>query len=290
MPPPLPQIDGVEHHHVSARGVRLHYAEAGEGVPLVAVHGAPQNWWIWRNQIASFAAAGYRVICPDLRGYGWSEKPPRGYRKEELMLDVLALLDELGIERTHWVGHDFGAYTGMLAALSHPDRIERFVALSIPHPWGRTRFDPRLAASTWYQFVLASPLLGRLVIEQLRFPRLMLTKGRVVGSYTDEELSVYESTLREPGATEALTQTYRTLVVHELPGWVGGAFREMRLTVPTLWMVGDADPVAKHADDGIRDHADDATFVRVPGAGHFLPEEMPDLVVERTLEHLSAVG
>src|SRR5947209_11188460 len=173
MPPPLPEIEGVEHRYATVRGVQLHYAEAGAGTPLVLVHGAPQNWWMWRDQIMPFAAAGYRVICPDLRGYGWSEKPPRGYRKDELMLDVLALLDELGIERTCWVGHDFGAMTGMLAALGHPERIERFVSLSIPHPWTRRRFDPRMAASTWYQFVLASPILGRVAIDWVGFPRLM---------------------------------------------------------------------------------------------------------------------
>jgi pimeloyl-ACP methyl ester carboxylesterase len=183
-----------------------------------------------------------------------------------------------------YVGHDWGAYAGMLAALRHPDRIERLVACSIPHPWPEQRSLPRLLASGWYQLLLASPVLGKLAIGRLGFPRLMLQRGRANGSYTDEELAVYTDVLEQPDATEASMRIYRQFLLKELVPAATSAFKEERLTVPTRWLVGDADPVSRNADQGYRDHADDMTLEHVPGVGHFLPEEVPDLLRERVLE------
>jgi pimeloyl-ACP methyl ester carboxylesterase len=176
----------------------------------------------------------------------------------------------------------------MLAVLSHPERFERFVALSIPHPWGRRRFNPMLALSATYQLVLSAPLLGKLSVRRLGAARLALRRARSVGRFSDEEIATYADTLTSPDGAQASMQTYRSFLLHDLPSFVSGAYRDLRLTVPTLWIVGERDQLARHADDGIEDHADDAQLVRIPGAAHFLPEEVPDLVLERSLEFLSA--
>jgi pimeloyl-ACP methyl ester carboxylesterase len=202
------------------------------------------------------------------------------------MRDILGLLDVLGIERVRYVGHDWGAYAGMLAALRHPERIERFVCLSIPHPWQQSRSIVELVGSAWYQALLASPVLGKLAIGRLGFPRVVLTKGRVIGSYTDHELDAYLSVLRQPDATEASMRMYRHFLLKELAPALSGAFNDERLTVPTRWIVGEKDRVSGNADEGYREHADQMTLEKVPGAGHFLPEEVPDLVRERVLEFL----
>ena len=178
MPPPLPHVGGVEHRYATVNGVRLHYAEAGSPAaePVVLQHGWPQHWWIWRDLIGPLSER-FRVIVPDLRGHGWSEKPARSYRKDVLMRDEFALLDELDIERVRWVGHDWGAWVGMLAALRHPERIERFVSLSIPHPWPRERHVLKTLSTGWYQVVLASPGLGKLAVARLGMPKLMLSEA-----------------------------------------------------------------------------------------------------------------
>src|SRR3712207_1051413 len=100
---------GVEHHYVSARGLDFHVAEAGDGLPLVMLHGWPQHWWMWRYVMPRLADR-FRLIAPDLRGFGWSDAPEGPYDKQTLADDVLAVLDELGVGRFRVMGHDWGAY------------------------------------------------------------------------------------------------------------------------------------------------------------------------------------
>jgi pimeloyl-ACP methyl ester carboxylesterase len=288
MPPPIPELPGVEHRYELVEGLRLHYAEAGppDGEVVLLQHGWPQHWWMWRDLIGPLSDR-FRVIAPDLRGHGWSQKPAADYRKDALMRDLLGLLDNLEIERVRWVGHDWGAYTGMLAALRHPERLERFVAFSIPHPWQQSRSVFDIASSAWYQVVLSAPVVGKLAIGRLGFPRLVLTAAREKGTYTDEELETYMAVIREPDAVEASMRMYRHFLLHELIPAATGGFKEERLSVPTRWIVGEKDRVSGSADDGYRDHADDMTLEKLSGVGHFVPEEVPDLVHERVLDFLA---
>ena len=280
--PPLPQLSGVEHHDATVNGFRMHYAEAGSGDPLVLLHGWPQHWWMWRDLIGPLAKR-FRVIVPDLRGHGWSEKPRSSYRKQEFADDVVALLDALGLDRVRLAGHDWGAITSLLVAAGHPERIERMVAMSVPHPWQR-KPDPIAMAATTYQLVLSGPW-GRFAIQN-GFMRQMLKMGRSIGSFSAEEIQTYEAIQREPDAVAASVQVYRTFVTREMPEWLRGRFVPGRLTVPTLWLVGEHDVLARNSDDGYRGHADEMTLEKIPGANHFMPEEMPDRIVERMLAFL----
>jgi pimeloyl-ACP methyl ester carboxylesterase len=278
----IPDVEGVTHREVAVRGIRLHIAEAGAGEPLVLLHGWPQHWWMWRHQIPPLAER-FRVIAPDLRGMGWSDKPRSTYSKQEFADDLVALLDALGLDRVRLVGHDWGAISGLLAVAGHPQRFERFAALSVPHPWQR-RIDPIAALATTYQLVLAGPW-GKFAIQH-GFMRLMLKEGRSIGSYTPEEIEEYEAIQREDDAVAASVRVYRTFLTREMSRWLRGSYVPGRLTVPTLWLAGTNDILARNADDGYRDHADDMTLEKVDGANHFMPEEMPDVVTQRLLAFL----
>jgi pimeloyl-ACP methyl ester carboxylesterase len=275
--PPLPELPGVDHRYETVNGIRMHYAGAGGGEPLVLLHGWPQHWWMWRDLIGPLAER-FRVIVPDLRGHGWSGKPASSYRKAELASDVVALLDRLGLDRVRLAGHDWGAITSLLVASEHPERVERMVAMSVPHPWQR-RPDPVATLATAYQLVLAGPW-GRFAIQH-GFMRQMLKGGRSIGSFSAAEVEAYEAVQREPDAVAASVQMYRTFLTRELPAWVRGSFVPRRLTVPTLWLVGEHDILARNSDDGYRAHADDMTLEVVAGANHFMPEEMPAQIVDR---------
>ena len=101
------------HRDVSANGIRLHVAELGEGPLVLLLHGFPEFWWSWRHQLTSLAEAGYRAVAVDLRGYGDSDKPPRGYDGFTLAGDVAGLVKALGAQRAHLVGHAWGGAAGV---------------------------------------------------------------------------------------------------------------------------------------------------------------------------------
>jgi pimeloyl-ACP methyl ester carboxylesterase len=280
---PIPELPGVEHRFAEVRGVRIHYAEAGEGPPLVLQHGWPQHWWAWRELIGPLAET-HRVICPDLRGLGWSEGSRSGYEKPELAKDLLALLDALELEQVGLIAHDWGAFVGFLVCLEHPERFSKFLALSIPHLWPpEGPPDPRRLLRLWYQVVISAPVLGPLAIKG-GFPRAILQKARVQGKFSDVELELYETTLRQPASVHASAQIYRTFLRGEVIPLARGAYRSQRLTVPTVLMVGDRDAIGKDMGEGFRDHADDMKLEWVPGIGHFLPEEDPGAVLARARE------
>jgi pimeloyl-ACP methyl ester carboxylesterase len=282
MLPELPSLPGVEHRHVAVRGVRIHVAEAGAGEPLVLQHGWPQAWWCWRKMIPALAER-YRVIVPDLRGHGWSEEPRAGYEKESLAQDLIGLLDALGHERVRLVGHDWGAFAGFLACLRAPERFERFVAMSMVHPWIRP--NPRRLPTYVYQAIISAPLLGPLTVRSVpQFTALMFRAGLARRDAVDpESLALYQSLVSAHyRATVAL---YRTFLVREARPLLGGAYRDRRLTVPTRLIAGDRDPVmSDEVLTGFTEHADDMAVELIAGSGHFLPEEDPEQATKRVLE------
>src|SRR5215210_8119198 len=138
VPVPMPELPGVRHRFLPlSTRVRVHLAEAGPGdaPPILCLHGWPQHWFIWRRVIPLLSDQ-YRLLCPDLRGFGWSGWPADGdFRKDRLAEDAVALLDRLEIDRAHVIGHDWGAWVGMLLAVNASDRLRALLALGIVHPW-----------------------------------------------------------------------------------------------------------------------------------------------------------
>ena len=287
----LPHLDGVAHRFVDAGGLRVHVAEAGEGEPLVLLHGWPQNWWAWRKLIPPLAER-YRVICPDLRGHGWTEAPPGGYEKKGLAGDLLALLDALELERVRLVGHDWGGFAGFLACVRAPERFERFLALNIIHPWYRGRPTPRAVVATIaYQGPIITPLLGTTLLR--RVPLFIRTIMRLGSErrdvWTDADLAIFTDQFREPERARATVSVYRAFQFRELPALLTGRYETGRLRTPTLLLVGVGDAVVRVKGlDGWEEHADDMLVESLPGCGHFPAEERPDAVLERALPFFEA--
>ncbi|WP_454859282.1 alpha/beta fold hydrolase [Promicromonospora soli] len=138
--PPLPEAPGFDHFVVETPGLRTHVASIGEGEPVVLLHGFPEHWWQWHAIAPVIAAGGYRVICPDLRGAGWTLADDPHIERETRLRDLLALFDALHIERAHLVSHDMGAITAMQLTYDHPERVRTAVQLSVPP--GFMKFSP----------------------------------------------------------------------------------------------------------------------------------------------------
>ncbi|HVY77041.1 MAG TPA: alpha/beta hydrolase [Solirubrobacterales bacterium] len=279
-----PELDGVTHRYVDVPGVRLHVAEAGEGAPILLLHGWPQHWWIWRKVIPALARE-HRVICPDLRGFGWSEAPPGRYEIAELAADMVALLDALELDRVDLIGHDWGGYTGFLLCLDAPERVRNYLALGIVHPWFEPpKPSPRALQRTAYQFILAAPVLGESVLRFLPgFVKLALRRGAHPSMrWSEEELACFADSFRPRDHALASSHVYRSFLLRELPRLKKGHYRSQRSSVPTRILTGEADPVIRmDVLGGYEPYADDMSVEEIPGCGHFIAEEKPEVVVER---------
>ena len=267
-----PTISGVRHVDIDAGGLRMHVALAGapDAPPLLLVHGWPQNWWAWRGLIPTLAER-FRVIAPDLRGHGWSEAPATGYEKEQLTTDLLALLDALDVRQTTWIGHDWGAWSGFLAALRAPERIERMLALCIPHPWTPVR--PRQLALLGYQGPLSTPVLGPRVAN--RMARAILQSGRRGERLSAADLALFAD--RIPAAVTVAM--YRTFLTREMAPLARGRYDESRLQVPSTLMVGADDLVTGGTKVGEVDGQPEMRVEILDGVAHWLPEQRADAVL-----------
>jgi pimeloyl-ACP methyl ester carboxylesterase len=270
----------VEHFYLETGELRMHVAEAGRGDAIVLLHGWPQHWYLWRHVIP-LLAPHWRVICPDLRGFGWTDVPRSGYDRETMARDVLALLDALDLERVHIVGHDWGGWIGFLLCLNEPERVGRFAALNIVPPWPSR--DPRNLLELWrlaYQLPLAFPWLGRRTVER-GAARVVLT--RACDAFTPEELEVFTSRLRAERA-RASELLYRTFLLREAVPVVAGRYSGSALEVPTLLVVGERDVVTPvRLVRGLVAHSDAVELELVPDAGHFIVDEKPGLVADLVL-------
>jgi pimeloyl-ACP methyl ester carboxylesterase len=283
---PMPRVPGVRHREVTAGGIRLHVAEAGEGEPVVLLHGWPQHWFVWRKVIPLLAAER-RVICPDLRGFGWSDAPRGRYEKPRLAKDALALLDALELEQIDLIAHDWGAWVGFLLCLDHPERVRSYLALNIVTPWPNPPSPTGLLGlwRLWYQVAIATPGLGGLLIRRTDFVKRLITTGAVhPDAWTPEDVEAFAAVLREPARTRASTRLYRTFLLRELVPYLAGANRGRRLRVPTLLLHGTRDLAMDHRQLGDwRTWADEMTVELRDDSGHFIVEELPELVAERAL-------
>jgi pimeloyl-ACP methyl ester carboxylesterase len=283
---PPPEIDGVSHHWVGARGIQFHYAEAGSGEDVVlCLHGWPQHWYEWRHLMPALADR-YRVIALDLRGYGWSDAPESGYEKEDMADDVLAVLDALGIERVKLVGHDWGAWIGFLLALKAPQRFERYLALNILPPWTSMRAMAPHLWRFWYQWLILSPGIGyRLHTSGKFIPKVLAGASVRREVWDDATLHAFSDKFAEPDRARAAVQTYRVFNLKEAPEIGRGRYAKARLEVPTKLLFGKGDQALKYTLlEGYEQHADDMQLELVDNCGHFLADEMPDLVAERARE------
>ncbi|QNS06189.1 alpha/beta fold hydrolase [Streptomyces xanthii] len=279
----------VRHRYVTVRdGLRLHITETGQGEPVLLLHGFPQDGRAWRR-LAPLLGDQYRLICVDQRGFGRSDAPRTGYDTDTRVADVIALLDALALDRVHLIGHDWGAWAGFHLCLRAPQRVRRFLALNMMHPWPRHRRLLPQAWRFWYTALLEQPLLGRwLLHKRPAFTRHLLRKG-VVDRTTWEPavLDEYTRSSAEPGRARAGEALHRAFALRDIARLALGRYRKLCLTTPTVILGGERDfmlPPSVLTPPGTA-RASDLRIEVLPDVGHYAHEERPDAVAEaaRTL-------
>ena len=182
--------------------MRLHYVEAGEGPLVVLLHGFPEFWYGWRRQIEPLAAAGFRVVAPDLRGYNLSSRPDgvESYDIDLLVADIRGLIHERGAESALLVGHDWGGSVAWATAMSHPEVVDRLAILNAAHPRKLSQglHHPGQLRKSWYFFFFDLPDLPEAVVhaDHWHFFRHFLRDARP--AYTPEEIERYIEAWSQP--------------------------------------------------------------------------------------------
>lgn len=276
-------------------GTRLHAVEAGpEDGPLVLLlHGFPEFSYAWRKQIGPLAAAGFRVVVPDQRGYGLSDKPQGldAYNLDRLAGDVVGLIDALGRDRAHVAGHDWGGAVAWWVGIKHAERLDRLALLNIPHPYvmrKTVRKSPVQRARSSYIFFFQLPGLPELTLR-LRSHALLarsLVHSSRPGTFTAEDLAVYRAAWARPGALTGMLSWYRA-AVRSRPQRPASP----RVTVPTLliWGANDRFLGREMAQPSI-DLCDEGRLVFLEEATHWVQHEEPDAVNRLLVEHLRSPG
>jgi pimeloyl-ACP methyl ester carboxylesterase len=269
---------------IPARGLVFDALAAGPstGELVVLLHGFPQTSACWTPLLATLAAAGYRAVAPDQRGYSPKARPTtvRAYNMQELVADVVAIADRLGVARMHLVGHDWGGAVAWMLAGRQPDRVATLTALSTPHPraFARALIAGTQALRSAYIPVFRVPRLPELLLGARRQRGLhwLLAQDGLGAEWVD----TYTRALAQPGALSAALAWYRAATPFSL--WAP------RVGVPTLyvWGSGDAALGPRAAVTTGRWVTGAYRFEVLPGAGHWLPEQHAEELGRLLLEHL----
>jgi pimeloyl-ACP methyl ester carboxylesterase len=245
---------------------------------VVLLHGFPEFWWTWHAQLRALADAGFRVIVPDQRGFGLSDKPPRvdDYRSELRAADIVGLLDTLGHERAYLAGHDFGGMVAWDLAIHHPERLRKVVIFNVSHPQTYRSPPPGDAArrtTGWFRTVFQLPWLPELLVRSgdwFLLARSLRETSRP-GTFAEPALTYYKQAWAHDDA------------IHTMIDWYRASFRyprdfsdAPRVRVPLRIVVGEHDAYVdpRYAEPSLA-YCDDAEVVRLAEAGHWLLHEEP---------------
>lgn len=270
----------IRHGYAQVGDVRLHYAECGAGERLVLLlHGFPECWYSWRHQLRALGSR-FRVVAPDMRGFNLSDKPARveEYRVSRLVDDVTGLIRHLGAREAAVVGHDWGGAVAWAVAERYPDYVSKLAALQTPPPavWAKNLTLRQLLRS-WYMFFFQIPRLPEWWIRRDNFAvleRMMRATSRP-GTFTDSDIAVYKSAMREPGALTAGLNYYRANLFALLRLRPGGHAPRERVRVPTLFIYGERDvAIIPETVRGVEDYVD-APYreLRLAHSGHWVQQE-----------------
>ncbi|KAH9616416.1 hypothetical protein KSS87_006599 [Heliosperma pusillum] len=316
----MADLTGINHRMLKTNGINMHVAEKGdEGAPIVLLlHGFPDLWYSWRHQISALASLGYRAVAPDMRGFGDTDAPTdaRSYTYGHLVGDLVGLIDELGAHQVFVVAHDWGAMVAWWFALFRPDRIKAMVSMSVPFTPRNPKMKPLDMLRGFYgddYYICRFQVPGEIEAEiaeaggaekllrkvySYRTPGpLMLPKGALedVPPYPDwmsnDEITYYQDKFNQTGFTGGLNY-YRALNLN----WeITAPWTKAQVKVPVKFMVGDLD--LTYNGPGVKDYLNNGGMkkdvpllqdvVVLPGVGHFLQHEKPDLITDHIYDFIT---
>ncbi len=281
---------GIETVAVRTNGIRLRCVVAGEGPLVVLLHGFPQTWRCWEHQIGPLAER-FRVVVPELRGHGESDRPEKGYELGVLADDVRGLIEHfVGKGAARIVGHDWGGIVGWVMAYRHPARVDRLAIINAPHPavFARRAFRPPQLYRNWPIWLFQIPWLPEFVLRVGRgwaVEQILRAGAARPEAWSRESLQAAREAMLTPGAAAAALALYRNVIrrgARQARPW------SVPLEVPAMVMWGDQDPaLAPTLLDGMERYVLSLRLERFVDGGHWLQHEQPERVTGLLMEWLS---
>lgn len=282
-------MSDVQHHTATVNGIRMHYVETGSGPPVLLLHGFPETWFAWRNQLPALGGQ-YRLIAPDLRGYGYTEKPSAGYDKRTMARDIYELMRHLGYQKAVLIGHDRGARVATRFAKDYPEATDRLAVLdNIPTRVIFERMDAEIARGHWFFIFNNVPDLPEALITGREGIWLRFIFSR--WCYNPEALSadvlaVYTKAYSQPGAIKGACNDYRAGREDVAQDQEDAS---QLIECPTLALWGEnfaLIPPLFDVREVWRGMARNIRFVSIPQCGHLPHEEKPAVVNRELLAFL----
>lgn len=278
----------MEHHYADLDGIRLHYVDAGEGPLMLFVHGFPEFWYAWKNQLEEFSR-DHHAVALDMRGHNLSDKPAdvKAYRPKHLVADLRNLIDHLGGRPCIVVAHDWGGAAAWNLAAAHPEYIEKLVIINSPHPvtFARELRDnpAQVEASRYMLWLRQKGAAERLAENDCARLAAMLSKSTTDAAWlTEDLLTRYRDAWSQPGALDCSLNYYRASPLHpatpEEPGAAGLELdpTQFVVRVPTLVIWGERDTaLLPGLLDGLDELVTDLTVKRIPDGSHWVIHEHP---------------
>jgi len=282
----------IKHEYADVNGVRLHYATAGKGKLIMFVHGFPEFWYEWKNQLAEFGQ-DFMAVAPDMRGYNLSSKPADvdQYQVKYMVEDIRALAEKLGHKKFILVAHDWGGAIAWAFAIAHPDYLEKLVIINAPHPGifaRELRDNPAQQKASGYMLMFRSPQAEQTLSANNYglLVNIVLGEGLKSGAFTEADKEAYIGAWSQPGALTGGLNYYRAARVgppsgegDKTSGSFGMDAASLVVKVPTLVIWGEKDTALLTGNlDGLDKFVPNVTIKRIPDGTHWVIHEKPELV------------
>jgi pimeloyl-ACP methyl ester carboxylesterase len=282
----------IKHEYADVNGVRLHYATAGKGKLVMFVHGFPEFWYEWKNQLMEFGN-DYMAVAPDMRGYNLSSKPAEleKYQVKYMVEDLRALAEKLGHKKFTLVAHDWGGAIAWAFAIAHPDYLEKLVIINAPHPGvfaRELRENPAQQKASHYMLFFRGPQAEAQLSANnySQLVQIVLGAGLKSGAFNEEDKKAYIEAWSQPGALTGGLNYYRASRIGPPSGEGdkdGSSFAQnapsLMVKVPTLVIWGEKDTALLTGNlDGLDKFVPNLTIKRIPDGTHWVIHEKPELV------------
>ena len=285
----LPGKDIFEHKYADVSNIRLHYVTAGKGRLIMFLHGFPEFWYEWKNQLAEFGR-DHQAVAPDMRGYNLSSKPAEveQYRMKYLIGDIRALAEHLGCKKFILVAHDWGGGVAWPFAMRHPEYLEKLVIINAPHPVTfvrELRDNPAQRKASQYILVHrtreAEEILAR--DDYALLVNSLVKGGMERGYFTEEDRKAYIEAWSQPGALTGGLNYYRAAHLGSFTGESDEILSAdpslFMVAVPTLVIWGERDRYLLTGNlEGLEKYVPNLTIKRIPDGSHWIIHEKPAMV------------